>query len=73
MKGLGRPKLLQDAANTVDSYLAGMLAPVLREERGAGSVPGQSIKWSRRSKNPPAFQGEQERARRVRQMERASP
>lgn len=34
--------------------------------RGAGRVPGQSIKWGPRSKNAPAFQGQRECARRLR-------
>jgi hypothetical protein len=71
-KGFGKPKDLDHAANIVDTYLAGMLAAGVQEQRGAGRVPGQSINWPRRSKNGPAHQGKQECARRVRQMERFS-
>jgi hypothetical protein len=55
--------------NFVEQFLKSVLSPTFIDSgRGAGRVPGQSIKWPRRSKNPPGFQGKRECARRRRQM-----
>ena len=75
MKGLGKPKELRghQALDIVNRFLIGMLAgDGFNGDRGAGRVQGQRIKRSRRSKNGPAHQGNQECARRVRHMERAA-
>jgi hypothetical protein len=70
-KGLGRPKM-QVVTALIEQALAGFLNNAGEEQRGAGRIQGQRIKYPRRSKNGPAHQGEQECARRRQQMERTA-